>query len=178
MSEFLRDPVIAQFEKLPHTAIFVGLLYLALSRPAVAYDYHVARVSILVCSNALALLAFLLWLERGDRRALLWAIAANVFALLVSEQGLALLPCEALLFLVRGPRRWRPALCLALGSAAGALVWPTVRFVEFTARAHLPAGISGRSSSPRASLGRHYSSPTTCRSPTPIERCSRRPLCL
>ena len=134
---------IGQFEKLPRTAIFVGLLYLAVSRPAVAYDYHVSRVSILVCSNALALLAFLHWLQKGDRKTLTLAIAANVFSLLVSEQGLVVLPCEALLFLVRGPRRWKPSLWIAASSTAAALVWPMVRLIEFTMRADLPAGISG-----------------------------------
>jgi hypothetical protein len=38
---------------IPRTAIFVGLIYLALNRPAVAYDYHVARVSPLVAATAI-----------------------------------------------------------------------------------------------------------------------------
>ena len=134
---------LAQFENLPRTAISIGLIYLAISRPAVAYDYHVARVSILVCSNALALLAFMRLLEKPGRKMFLLAVAANVFALLVSEQGLAVLPCEALLFLVRRPRQWKPALLLAVYSAAAGLVWPLVRLIEFFRRADLPAGIAG-----------------------------------
>jgi hypothetical protein len=35
---------LALSEDLPKTAIFVGLIYLALSRPAVHYDSHLARV--------------------------------------------------------------------------------------------------------------------------------------
>jgi uncharacterized PurR-regulated membrane protein YhhQ (DUF165 family) len=61
---------LARFENLPRAAIFVGLIFLALNRPAVAYDYHVARVSILVCSTALAILAFLRLLREPGRKTL------------------------------------------------------------------------------------------------------------
>src|SRR5207247_2471335 len=81
----------AEFENLPRAAIGAGLMYLAINRPAVAYDYQVARVSILVCSTALALLAFLRLLREPSRKTLTLAIAANVFCLLVSEQSLLVL---------------------------------------------------------------------------------------
>jgi hypothetical protein len=140
---FFAVRALGQFENLPRTAVSIGLIYLAISRPAVAYDYHVARISILVCSNALALLAFVRMLEKPGRKMLLLAIAANVFTLLVSDQGLVVLPCEALLFLARRPRHWKPVLWLAADSAAAALIWPAVRLIEFSTRADLPAGISG-----------------------------------
>jgi hypothetical protein len=135
---------LAQFENLPRTAIFVGLIFLAINRPAVAYDYHVARVSILVCATALAILAFLRMLREPSRKTLVTAIAANAFALVVSDQALLLLPWEAALFWARGSRRdlW-PASLLAAGSAAAALIWPVVRLIEFSRRSDLPAGISG-----------------------------------
>jgi hypothetical protein len=135
---------LGQFENLPPTAIFVGLIFLALSRPAVAYDYHVARISILVCTTALAFLAFLRLLREPGRKTLVMAIAANAFALFVSDQALLLLPCEAALFWARGSRReWKLASLLAFGSAAAALIWPLVRLSEFQKRGNLPAGISG-----------------------------------
>ena len=135
---------LGQLEPLPKAAISVGLIYLAISRPAVAYDYHVARVSILVCGGALALLAFLRLLRNPCRKTLLLAIAANTFALLVSDQGLLLLPCEVLLFLARGPRRaWKLPALLGAASMVAAAVWPLVRLIEFRSRADLPAGISG-----------------------------------
>ena len=84
---FFAVRALAHFEDLPRPAIFVGLIYLALNRPAVAYDYHVARVSILVCSTALALLAFLRLLRKPTRMALVAAIAANAVALFVSDQA-------------------------------------------------------------------------------------------
>src|SRR3954453_14598728 len=99
---------LGEFESLPRTAIFVGLIYVALSRPAVAYDYHVARVSPLVCATALALLAFLRLLREPSRKALIWAIAANAACLLVSDQGLLVLPCEAAILWARGAtREWK-----------------------------------------------------------------------
>jgi hypothetical protein len=142
--DFFVIRALGQFEKLPRTAISVGLIYLAINRPAVAYDYHVARVSILVCAGALALLAFLRLLGDPSRKTLILAIAANTFALLVSDQALLLLPCEAALYLARGPRRaWKLASLLGAASAVGAAVWPLVRLTQFRNRADLPAGISG-----------------------------------
>ena len=135
---------LAQIENLPRTAIFVGLIFLALNRPAVAYDYHVARVSILVCSTALAILAFLRLLREPSRKTLVTAIAANAFCLFVSDQALLLLPCEAAVLWASGSRReWRSPFLLAAGSAAAALIWPVVRLIEFWRRNDLPAGISG-----------------------------------
>jgi hypothetical protein len=135
---------LARFEGLPRTAIFAGLIYLALSRPAVAYDYHVARVSILVCSTGLAILAFLRLLRDPSRKTLVTAIAANAFALLVSDQALLLLPCEAVILFAGGFRRqWRSISLLAACSAAASLIWPAVRLVEFSRRQDLPAGIDG-----------------------------------
>lgn len=135
---------IAHFEDIPRPAIFLGLIYVAINRPAVAYDYHVARVSILVCATGLALLAFLRWLRAPSRKTLLVAIAANAFCLLVSDQALLLLPCEAIVFCAREPRReWKPLFLLAAVSAAAALVWPLVRLLEFSSRSDLPAGIDG-----------------------------------
>ena len=135
---------LAVFDRLPRAAIFVGLTYLALSRPGVAYDYHVARVSMLVATTALALLAFLRWLRAPDGKALAWAIAANVVCLLVSDQAILLLPAEAILLWARGRGvdRMKVAM-LAAASVVAAAVWPAVRFVEFTRRADLPAGIDG-----------------------------------
>src|SRR4051812_31175381 len=63
---------LAVFERLPRAAIFVGLAYLALSRPGIAYDYHVARVSMLVATTAMALLAFLRWLRAPGGSTLSW----------------------------------------------------------------------------------------------------------
>ena len=141
---FFAIGTLARLENLRRQAIFVGLIYLALNRPAVAYDYHVARVSILVCSTALALLAFLRMLRDPSREALILAIAANAFALLVSDQALLLAPCEAVLFWARGAKRqWRPAAVLAGASGVAALIWPLARLIEFSQRADLPAGISG-----------------------------------
>ena len=141
---FFAIRALGQFENLPKTAIGAGLLYLAVNRPAVAYDYHVARVSILVAAGALALLTFLRLLRDPSRKTLGLAIAANVFALLVSDQALVLLPCEAALFLAHGPRRpWKAALMLGAASAAAGAIWPLVRLFEFRHRTDLPAGISG-----------------------------------
>ena len=101
---------LGRFEGLPRTAIFAGLTYLALSRPAVAFDYHVARVSPLVCATAFAILAFLHLLREPGRKALLVAIAANALALFVSDQALLLLPCQAIFLWARGSRRaWKSA---------------------------------------------------------------------
>jgi hypothetical protein len=134
---------LGQFENLPRAAIFVGLMYLALSRPAVSYDYHVARVSPLVCTTALAILAFVRLLREPGRKALVWAIAANAACLMVSDQGLLVLPCQAVILWARGSfREWRWA-ALAAGGAAAALFWPLVRLVEFSRRSNLPAGIDG-----------------------------------
>jgi hypothetical protein len=141
---FFATRELGRFEGHSRAAIFAGLLYLAVSRPGVAYDYHVARVSILVCGNAVALLAFLRMLRDPSRKSLLLAIAANAFALFVSDQGLVLLPCEAVIFLLRGSRRdWGRAALLAAASLAVAAIWPAVRLYEFTHRADVPAGISG-----------------------------------
>jgi len=141
---FFAIRALGEFDSLPRTAVFVGLTYLALTRPAVTYDYHVARVSILVCATALALLAFLRLLRESSRKTLVLAIAANAFALLVSDQALLLLPCEAVLFWARGSRRqWRQACLVAGGGAAAALLWPAVRLLEFRTHADQPAGISG-----------------------------------
>ena len=60
---------------------------------------YVARVSILVCATSLATLALLRFLRNPGKQPRIAAIAANVFALLVSDQALLLLPCEAILFL-------------------------------------------------------------------------------
>jgi len=141
---FFATRELGRFENHSRAAIFAGLLYLAVSRPAVVYDYHVARVSILVCGNAVALLAFLRMLRDPSRKSLLLAIAANAFALFVSDQGLMLLPCEAAILLLRGARRdWVRSAVLAAASLAVAALWPAVRYYEFTHRADLPAGISG-----------------------------------
>jgi hypothetical protein len=135
---------IARMEDLPRTAIFVGLIYLAISRPAVQYEFSVTRVSILVCASSLALLAFLRFVREPGRRTMIPALAANVLALLVSEQALLLLPCEAVIFWSRGSRReWKWPAALAAGSVATALIWPAVRLLEFSRRADLPAGIDG-----------------------------------
>lgn len=141
---FFAVRALGQFDNLPKTAVCVGLIFLALSRPAVSYDFHVARVSILVCAGALAFLAFLRLLREPCRKTLIVAIAANVLALLVSDQALLLLPCEVALLLARGPRRpWKPVALLGAASAAGTLIWPLVRLMEFRNRVDLPAGISG-----------------------------------
>jgi hypothetical protein len=135
---------LARFEELPSLAIFVGLIYLAVNRAAVHYDCHVARVSILVCATTAALLAFVRFLRMPGRRTLTAAIAANVFCLLISDQALMLLPCEAILLLFRrGHREWKQYALLAASSGAAALVWPVVRLVEYLNRTDLPAGIDG-----------------------------------
>ena len=135
---------LALAEELPRTAVFVGLIYLAISRPAVAYDSHVARVSILVCGSTLAILAFLRFVREPNRKTLVPVLAANVFCLLTSDQALLLLPCEALLFWARSSRRdWKLTSVLAASSVAALLVWPAVRFVEYRSRPDVPAGIDG-----------------------------------
>jgi hypothetical protein len=135
---------LAQFDNPPRAAVFAGLLYLAINRPAVAYDYHVARVSILVCATGLAILAFLRLLREPGRKTLVLAIAANVFCLLVSDQALLLLPCEAVILWARASRReWRSLSLLAAASLAAALIWPLVRLLQFSRRSDLPAGIDG-----------------------------------
>ena len=111
---------LALFEGIPKTAVFVGLMYLAISRPAVAYDSHIARVSILVFLTTLALLSFLRFLQEPGSRTLRVAIVANVLCLLVSDNALLLFPCEAILFLFRGSRRELksialPSLCVEYG---------------------------------------------------------------
>ncbi len=140
---------LARFDSLPQPAICAGLMFLALSRPGAAYDYHVARVSILACSTAIALLAFLRLLREPNRKTLSLAIAANAFSLLVSDQALLLLPCEVVILLVRGLSvrdirlPWKSAGLLGATSAISALIWPVVRLMEFLQRSDLPAGISG-----------------------------------
>jgi hypothetical protein len=135
---------IARMEDLPRTAVFVGLIYLAISRPAVQYEFSVTRVSILVFASSLAILAFLRFVREPGRRTLIPVLAANVLALLVSEQSLLLLPCEAVIFWARGSRReWKWPAVLAAASGVAALIWPVVRFIEFGRRGDLPAGIDG-----------------------------------
>jgi hypothetical protein len=135
---------LAESEDISRPAIFAGLLYIAINRSAVAYDYQVARVSILVCSTGLAFLAFLRLLRKPSRETLLTAIAANVFCLLVSDQAVLLLPCEAAILWARGSRREaKPVLLVAACSAVAALAWPLVRFFEFSTHRDLPAGIDG-----------------------------------
>jgi len=134
---------LGENEALPRGAICTGLVYLTLSRGGVAYDYHVARVSILVAATSVALLAFLKLMRTGTRRALWCAIAANIVCLLVSDQSVVLLPCEARLLWARGSfRQWHWAwLCVA--SLAAAAVWPAVRLLEYGRHTNLPAGIDG-----------------------------------
>ena len=136
---------IGRFDQLPRTAIFAGLVYLALSRPGVTYDYHVARISPLVCATALALLAFLYLLRAPSRKVLLVAFAANVGCLMISDQAVLLLPCQAVLLWARGAGGvGRKALALLAGaSVAAVLIWPAVRWMAFSQRADLPAGIDG-----------------------------------
>ena len=136
---------IGRFDQLPRTAILVGLTYLALSRPGVAYDYHVARISPLVCATAAALLAFLHLLRTPSRKALLLAVAANVVCLMISDQAVLLLPCQAVLLWARGAGGvGRKALVgLAAASIAAAAIWPAVRWAAYSRRADLPAGIDG-----------------------------------
>jgi hypothetical protein len=143
VANFFAVRALGEFDALPRGAICTGLVYLALSRGGVAYDYHVARVSILVCATALALLALLRLLREPGRKALGWAIAANVACLLVSDQALLLLPCEAVLLWARGGfRQWR-WIPVAAASVVAAAIWPAVRLVEYGRRADLPAGIDG-----------------------------------
>jgi len=128
---------------LPQGAICAGLVYLAMIRGAVANNYHVARVSILMCATAVALLAFLRMLRQPGRKTLACAVAANAACLLVSDQALLLLPAEAVVLLARGAfRQWRWVPVVAAGILAAA-VWPVVRMVEYGRRADLPAGIDG-----------------------------------
>jgi hypothetical protein len=143
VANFFALRALGEREGLPRAAVCAGLIYLALNRAAVAYDYHVARVSILVATTALALLAFLKLLNEPGRKTLWWALAANVACMAVSDQALLLLPCEAILLWARGgwrQRRWVP---VAAASVAAAAVWPIVRLFEFGRRADLPAGIDG-----------------------------------
>jgi hypothetical protein len=140
---FFAVRVLGESEGLPRAAICAGLIYLALNRGGVAYDYHVARVSILVATTALALLAFLRLLKEPGRKTLWWAIAANTACLMVSDQALVLLPCQALLLWARGGfRQWR-WIPVAAASVAAAALWPTVRLIEYGRHADLPAGIDG-----------------------------------
>jgi hypothetical protein len=141
---FIAITKLGQFDNLPRAAISVGLIYLSLNRPAVAYDYHVARVAPLVAATALALLAFLRLVRQPSRAALVWAIAANVVCLTISDQALLLIPCEALILFSRGAsREWKWWVPLGAASVAAALVWPTVRLIEFCKHSDLPAGIDG-----------------------------------
>lgn len=133
------------FEGLPAAAIGVGLLYVALSRPGIVYDYHVARISPLVCATAAALLAFLKLVRAPSGKTLAWSVAANVVCLMISDQAVLLLPCEAVLLLARGWRGvgWgRVALLTGVSVAASAL-WPVVRLMRYRAHDELPAGIDG-----------------------------------
>jgi hypothetical protein len=131
-------------EDLPKTAIFVGLIYLAISRPAVHYDSHVARVSILVFSTSLAILSFLRFLREPGKQTLVAALAANVFSMMVSDQSLLLLPCQLIIYWVRGSRReWKSPALLAAGSLLAAMIWPAVRLAKFLSHGDLPAGIDG-----------------------------------
>jgi hypothetical protein len=140
---FFAVRALGEFEALPRGAICAGLVYLALHRAGVAYDYHVARVSILVATTALALLAFVRLLRKPGPKNMWWAIAANVACLMVSDQALLLLPCEAVLLWARGGfRQWR-WIPVAAASVAAAAIWPAVRLIEYGRRADLPAGIDG-----------------------------------
>jgi hypothetical protein len=131
-------------EQLPAAAIFAGLLYVAISRPAVAYDYHVARVSILSCATTFALLSFRRLLLDPGRKTLLWAIGANAVCLMISDQALLLLPCQAVLLWGSGWRnQWKRLLGLAAASAVAAAIWPAVRLIEYMRHTDLPAGIDG-----------------------------------
>ena len=135
---------LALEEGLPHSAIFAGLMFVAVNRPAVHYDSHVARVSILVFATAWALLAFLRFLRTSERHTLLVVIAANVFALLVSDQAIFLVVCQAIMFCFRGRKQqWKSISLLAAISMVTALIWPAVRYVEYSRRTHLPACIDG-----------------------------------
>jgi hypothetical protein len=135
---------LALEEGLPHNAIAIGLICIAINRPAVHYDSHVSRVSILVFATAFALLAFLRFLRTPGRRTLLVVIGANVFALLVGDQAIFLVVCETVIFCFRGRgQHWKSASWLAAVSMVAALIWPAVRLVEYSHRNSIPAGVDG-----------------------------------
>jgi hypothetical protein len=140
---FLALRELALFEGLPPGAVAVGLVYLATSRPAVAYDFQVARVSILVCTTTISLLCFVRLLKHPSRKAFFYSIAANVVCLLVSDQALFLLPCQTAILWFRGSWPDRKWLYLAAASLAAAMLWPAIRLFEFWRRSDLPAGIDG-----------------------------------
>src|SRR3569832_1141534 len=85
---FFATRELGRFEGHSRAAIFAGLLYLAMSRPGVAYDYHVARVSNHDSSNTDANHTKQRKKRDPSRKTQNHAIAANAFALFVSDQGL------------------------------------------------------------------------------------------
>lgn len=121
-----------------------GLLFLALDRASVAYDTHVSRVSIMVCSVALALLAYERWREAPTGRRAGWVIASSAFAHLVSDQSLSLLLCQVVICAVHLDRRTLPrAAGLLAATAATFLVWPAVRLWVYAHHPDYPAGLDG-----------------------------------
>jgi hypothetical protein len=124
--------------------MMVGLLFLALDRASVTYDTHVSRVPIMVFSFALALLAYERWRTRPTTRSAAGVVAANAFAHLVSDQALALLACQIVVFALHfDARLLRRAVLLFSVTVLTFLAWPAVRLWVYAHHAHYPAGLDG-----------------------------------
>lgn len=125
-------------------ALMVGLLFLGLDRASVAYDTHVGRVSIMLFSFTLALLAYERWLRSPTTRTTALVVTANVLCAFVSDQALNLLLCQIVVFVVHfDRRRIRRALVLLGVTSLTFLVWPAVRLWIYSHHAHYPAGLDG-----------------------------------
>lgn len=133
-----------QLHGLTSSGLVLMLLYLSVFRGAVIFDSHVSRMPILQFFTVLSLLTFERFLCDGTRRRLLWAVLANACCLSVSDQALALLPAQLIVFLIDRRRgRWPELLLLLSASGAIYLIWPAVRLAVYLTHAHYPAGMDG-----------------------------------
>jgi hypothetical protein len=125
-------------------ALFAGLLFLSLDRASVAYDTHVGRVSIMLFSFTLALLAYEYWLRRPTFCSAVLVLIANAISHFVSDQALQVLSCQAIICLFHFDRkRILPAGLLMLATGLIFLAWPAVRLWVYLSHVHYPAGLDG-----------------------------------
>lgn len=141
---FLAVRRYGQIHGLNTSGLLVGLLYLSLHYWAVVFDTHVSRLPILMFFTTVSLIAFERFLAEGGRRRLMLSLLANAACLFVSDQALAILPAQLVIFLTDRRRgRWRDLTLVLAGSGLAYLVWPLVRLGVYLAHDDYPAGIDG-----------------------------------
>ena len=125
--------------------ITLALLFIGLNATAATFDSHVSRISIFQFLAIMSMATFY-WHLRNERPGI--PLAATIFTgicLWTTDQALALLPCQALLWWSVGLRKkdlWPLFRHWSLvGLAYGA--WLAVRLTVFLRHEYYPAGIDG-----------------------------------